>query len=137
MRLAVLENGVDGQSQLLTVGADDIRMVGCLVHIIKYGSPSGTMRLELLSASAATLTTADVLLSALPTDYFHGMIKFDLTYPLQRNTNYYLNLNSAGGYAHGANDFFGIVLADSLAWKSNGGMHFRILEYRNFNRGRA
>lgn len=137
MRLAVLENGIDGQSQLFTVGNSDINMAGCMVHILKYGSPTGTMRLELLDADTDTLTTADVLLSALPTDYFHGLVRFDLKYQLRKNTNYYLNLNSAGGYSYGTNDFFGIVFADSLEWKGNGGMHFRILKYRNFNRGRA
>lgn len=138
MRLCVYENGVEGQSHKFLVGDANIQMAGVLLHIYKAGSPSGTMRLELYSATDVSnrIAYADVLLSALPSGYFHGFIKFDLQYSLAANTAYYLVLGSAGGYAYGASNFFGLVISDALTWKGKWGMDFRILKYRNLNRGR-
>lgn len=139
MRLAVLAVGVDTPHQRILVGSSEIQMAGVMVHVIKYGSPSGTMRLELLDASEnRALTQADVAISSIPSgNYWHGMIRFDLAYSLRRNTNYYIAMTSTGGYSYGASDYFGVVLADSLSFSGNGGMDIRILEYKNFNRGRA
>lgn len=138
MRLCVYENGVEGQSQKFTMG-NDVKMAGCLVHIYKHGTPTGTMRLELYDENILKrLALADVLLSSLPSGYVHGMFRFDITYPLKAGQTYWFVMNSAGGYSYDANNFFGLVMANGgLSWNGQGGMNLRILKYRNFNRGRA
>jgi len=138
LRLAVLAIGVDTCQQKILVGSDDIHMAAVQIHILKYGSPSGSMRVNLLdSTKAKTLATSDVAISSVSGSYFHGMVKFDLKYSLKKNTNYWIELSSTGGYSYSGSAYFGGVLGDSLAHNNNPGLDIRVLHYRNLNRGRA
>jgi hypothetical protein len=116
MRLRVFEAGLDGSSSLITIGDRPINMKHIRVHIYKHLAPTGTMRLLLADRnSVVTLAYADVLLSSLPSaNYYHGMVKFDLSYPLQANTSYYLILSSAGGYSYSGSAFFGWAWAEGM-----------------------
>jgi hypothetical protein len=139
MRLAVLAMHSDGYG-LQRFDVDDdagINLAGVLIHVLKVGAPAGTMRAQLLAADGSTvLTYADVALSTITDTYWHGMVYFNITHPLAAGTTYHLNMNSTS-YSYASNAYFGLVLADGLAFKGNGGLDFRLLSYRNVNRGRS
>lgn len=139
MRLAVLRAHEDGYAlQRILVDSDaDIKMQGCLVHVLKTGSPAGSMRFQLLMSDATTVAAySDVALSTITDTHWHGYVYFALPFSLRRASTYYFNMNSTG-YTYGASDYFATVLADGLSYNNNPGIDFRILSYRNVNRGRA
>lgn len=138
MILRVNEVGLDATSQPFYV-SEDFNLLYVRLHIYKHLSPSGTARLRLYDTNLSNiLAYADVLLSSISSaNYFHGMVKFDLSYPLRAGTRYWLSLESAGGYSYSGSAFFGIVMNESLAINGQGGMHFEPWGYRVVTRGRA
>lgn len=140
MRIAYHELGLDGNSALIRIKDRPVFMDHVKVHIYKHLAPAGTLRLLLCDRNnVITLASADVIISTISSaNYFHGMVKFDLQYPLAANTEYYLVMNTAGGYSYDPNAFVGWVLAGSL--QNNDGaaaasLHFEIWEEKNLIRG--
>ena len=76
--------------------------LNCLrLHLMKYGTPSGNLVIEILSGATVikTITTAYSTLNAEFTkSYGHGVFKFDLDLPLIKNgtyTEYTLRLSAS------------------------------------------
>lgn len=132
--------GLDGNSLLFRVKDRPIFMDHVKVHIYKHLAPAGTIRMQLCDRNnVIVLAYADVIISTISSaNYFHGMVKFELKYPLAANTEYYLVMGTAGGYAYDPNAFIGWVLADSLQNNSGGAaasLHYEIWDEKNLIRG--
>lgn len=138
MRIAYHELGLDSTS-LIFKATRPVFMKHVRVHIYKHLAPAGSIVMQLCDRNnVIQLASATVSMSSISSaNYFHGLVKFDLQYPLRANTEYYLVMNSSG-YSYDPNAFIGWVLADSLQ-NNNGAaaasLHFELWEEKNLIRG--
>lgn len=102
-------------TQRMTVGDNDVRLGAIRPHILKYGTPAGSLYMEVKNTSGTSLQTSETVtiasITAATNTYFHGYIKF-LTYiTLLKNTSYDFILTPTGytfaesAYIGWCNDF--------------------------------
>lgn len=102
--------------QKLTVGARPIQLSAVRPHLIRYGAPAGTLKLQIqteagdLIAESAALPAAGVGSAAA---YWHGYQRFLIDSHLKENTTYRLAIVGASGYAFSEAAYIGWVNDDS------------------------
>lgn len=97
-------SGAGALNQKLTVAAHPLvqEVYYARPHILKYGSPAGSLYMELCADSAgsvgAVLATSDtVAISSISTSaHFHGYVRFTLNVELAASTPYWLGLRQTG-----------------------------------------
>lgn len=117
MYLIVQEIGkwIASPYQLGTVGTDDIQLHAIRPRLFRYGSPTGTLQIQILDvnlrfiqASSETITISTIGSNT----YWHGWQRFNISTQLKANTTYAFQIISGGGYSFSesawvgwANDF--------------------------------
>lgn len=113
--LVVHELGLTGSfgntelKQLITIGARDLLVFAIRPHLYKHLAPAGTIYLQVQDTNgkkikdSESVTITDISAS----NYFHGMVKFEIDVALKKNTQYYVALKSGGGYSYASNAFVG------------------------------
>jgi hypothetical protein len=82
-------------------------------HIYKHNLPSGSLRVkildsgltELASSNAVTIASIDSEFSGVA--FVHAYIKFDIEWGLTKDTDYFIRLETEGGYTFAESDYVG------------------------------
>jgi hypothetical protein len=87
---------------------ETIQLYAVRVHLYKHLAPAGSLYLELKNANDALITTSNVITisSISVANYFHGYVRFLISYPMQSDTSYYFSLKSTG-YTYSDSAFIG------------------------------
>lgn len=108
----VHELGVDSCAQPWTVGTENQNIAYIRAHIVKWGSPSGSLYLQVQDSAGNKIKDSDaVTIASLPTtngSYFHGMIRFTINIGLRAGNTYKIQLKSSG-YTYAATAFIGVA----------------------------
>jgi hypothetical protein len=116
--------------QHIVTGDDNILLTNIQLHLYKHGHPPGGMSCEVQDSNQNTiLASSDVTIAAIDADissadFFHGLVRFDLTYPLRSNSTYYVSLKANGSYAFnetasGSTGYVGWVAGSDWNYTSN------------------
>lgn len=79
------------------------------LHLYRHNLPAGSLFVELRNANNRLIKTSNVItIASIPQTqaYFHGYIRFLISHPLKRDSEYYFALKSTG-YAYSGTDFIG------------------------------
>lgn len=89
----------------------NIDLYAIRLHLYRHLLPAGNLFLELRTAAGILIKTSEVIaISAIPhtENYYHGYIRFLLSYPLRKDLEYYVALKSTG-YSYSGSAFIGWV----------------------------
>ena len=81
-------------------------------HLVRYGSPAGTLQMLVLDSTNTQIAASNVLTisSLAPTfGYAHGYWEFDVNAGLKANQSYTFKLVSGGGYSFSESAYVGWV----------------------------
>jgi hypothetical protein len=82
-------------------------------HVYKHNLPTGDLRVKILDSSMVLLATSNAVTiasidSAFSSDDFvHAYIKFDVEWGLQKDTDYFIQLSTEGGYSFAEGAYMG------------------------------
>lgn len=113
MRLFVKELDTTTTQQKITVGDENLYLYAIRPHLYRHNHPSGSLKLQILDASQVLLKESETLAislldipAATNLDFFHGYIRFLVSYGLAANTDYYIRLVGSG-YSYSDSAFVG------------------------------
>lgn len=88
--------------QKITTRNTVVRLGAIRPHILKYGSPSGSLFMRIQNSSGVTLADSEVvtIASISAVAYWHGYLRFNCNYILAASTDYFIQLCSLGGYSY-------------------------------------
>jgi hypothetical protein len=80
------------------------------LHLYKQGNPSGSLFVRIKDAQGGTIADSEpISISSISNaDYFHGYVRFLISYPLKINTEYFISLKQSG-YSFSESAFIGWV----------------------------
>jgi hypothetical protein len=110
MRLFVFDLQTSGTLRQQITPTRNIDMVAIRPHIYKSLSPGGTLTINIEDQHFNTLKSSNaVTISTISAEnYFHGVVRFDIEYPLRKGLTYNVTLTAGGGYTFSA--------SDNIAW---------------------
>ncbi len=89
---------------------DDVQIGAIRPHIYKHNAPNGKLQLQVQDLSGNTLATSTNEISAsdiTAISFFHGKIKFVISYKMKANTTYRIALVGVDGYTFDESAWFG------------------------------
>lgn len=91
------------------------------LHIYKHNSPSGKLKVQVRNDNGLIAESTPVDISNISSsDFFHGMVRFDLNTQLNKNTEYTIRLISEDGYSFSESSYIGLCLDfDFNTYKKN------------------
>ncbi|RTL05230.1 hypothetical protein EKK58_08765 [Candidatus Dependentiae bacterium] len=92
--------------------AEPMFIVALRPHLYIHGSPSGTVKVQILDTNNRVVTeSSSVSISTLKTlDYAHKYYRFDLSANLSQDTSYKLAVVCEGGYSFSESAYVGVCL---------------------------
>ena len=132
MKILVHELGLTGtyddgrRRQRITVGDKRMDMTAIRLHLYKHLAPAGSLYVQLQDSNGVKIKDSDsvTIASISSLNYFHGMVTFDLEVSLRRNTVYWFELLSSGGYSYAA--------GAHIAWvQAQNSLEFQLWGWRN------
>ena len=107
MQLVVHELQVLGVKQLVTATKND-SIVAVRPHLLKFGSPAGSLKLQLLDANSKIISeSVSITIASISSQaYFHGYVTFDFAFNVMAGQNYYIKLLGVG-YTFSEGDYIG------------------------------
>lgn len=109
MKLLVTELSTE-RKQKIVIGSENVQLYAVRLHLYRHLNPTGTLTVELRNAENQLLASSAALnITSIPAtlDYFHGWIRFLLSYPLKKNTEYFIALKAGGGYSFSESAYIG------------------------------
>jgi len=88
---------------------ENVDMYGLRLHLYRHNTPAGSLFVELRNENNRLIKTSEVIaITSIPVNqaYFHGYIRFLISHPLKRNSEYYIALKSTG-YTFASGNFIG------------------------------
>jgi len=78
-------------------------------HLVRYGNPTGTLKMQILDTSNNVLADSETLnISSIGSNtYWHGVIRFYIDYGLRKDTEYKFKLVAGGGYSFSESAYIG------------------------------
>lgn len=116
MKLIVHELEAGGLEQIITPDKNT-NVEAIRPHLVRYGHPVGTLKLELYDESAALVaTSSSVTIDDIGSmDYFHGYVLFPINVAMKRDQAYTLKLVAEDGYTFDESAYVGWVNGHDLA----------------------
>jgi hypothetical protein len=107
MRLAVHELYASGLKQKVEV-TSDASIVAIRPHLMKYGSPAGSLKIQFLDGNEKLIGETDtVLISSISAiAYFHGYITFNCNFNVKESELHYIKLVGIG-YTFSESNYIG------------------------------
>ena len=96
-------------TQYMTVGDRHQMLHAIRAHLVKVGSPSGSLYLEIGDESSGVIAVSNTITIASMggTPHFHGYVRFLIDLGLKSGTTYGITLKSTGGYTFSDSDHIG------------------------------
>lgn len=105
MKLAVAELKTELYQDLVATSNTDIHAVR--LHLYKHNSPAGSLIVKLADTQGKVFATSDtVSISSITGTFFHGYVRFLVSYPIKKNTQFRVYLTSSG-YTFGESAYIG------------------------------
>lgn len=108
MKVVTAELKADGLTQSITP-SKNLFCIALRPYLVKYGSPAGTLKVQVLSDADVLLAESDTMdcVDISEADYFHGFIRFYVSIGLTKDVTYKIKLVGEDGYSFSDSDYIG------------------------------
>lgn len=119
MKLAVNELKSYLEQKVVSKGIHNVEAIR--LHLYKHNTPSGSLKVQLRTENGLVAESSPVQISDVASsDYFHGMIRFNINLQLKKDTEYTIRLVSEDGYSFSESSYVGLCLDfDFNTYKKN------------------
>lgn len=102
--------------QKITVGDKPIIVEAIRPYLYKHNAPAGDLTVKILDDSLTELAESDAvtITDISGVAFFHGLVRFDISVGLERNTDYWIELVPSGGYSFSESAYVGWNLGFDL-----------------------
>lgn len=97
-------------SQLITVGAESIKVVAIRPHLYRHNTAGGSLRVQIEDASGNVIALSETIaISAMPAAqaYWHGYLRFYIKAHLRAGATYRISLVPLSGYSFNESAYIG------------------------------